>query len=366
MQILIVFFLLLLSFPSWADNNSSNGEPLKVGAIIGLSGSMAQAGIEMKKGMEIALKDLGKPTPIQVIFEDDQSMDQKAAVSAISKLINIDKVKVVLTWVNTTIPSIAPIATRAQVPLIEFWDSNDGMFSLSPYVFCSGYSTERSGRRVAKFAVQSRKKRKLGLIVANDPYCELVANSFKEEIIKQGGEVVFAERIDPEERDVKALVLKLKRAGAEAVYAPLFMGSLYSSVRQLKELQFKGDIYTADGFIEGDIEVLGKFAEGVYSHQIVFDDKKFIEKYKNLFGTAPSNIGAGYATLGYDAIYIINQTLKNLKEKSLEPSSENIKTELETLRYEGLTGTSVLHGPSEKVESIVVVKDGKFEKVDFE
>lgn len=353
--------ILFLSGLAYAET-----EPLKVGAIIGLSGSMSQTGLEMKKGMEIALKDLGEPAPIQIIFEDDQSMEQSVAVSAISKLINLDKVKAVFTWVNTTIPSIAPIATRAKVPLIEFWDSNEGMFSLSPYVFCSGFSTEKSGARIAKFAMQAKHNKKLGIIIANDPWSELIAQSFKKEVLKEGGEIVFEERVDPEEKDVKALVLKIRKSGAEGIYAPLFMGSLYASIRQLKELQFKGDIYTGDAFIEGDINVLGKFAEGVYSHQIVFDDQNFISKYKSMFGANPSNIGAGYAALGYDAILILSVTLKNLKEKGLDPTSENIKTELETLRYEGLTGTSVLHGTSEKVEDIVVIKNGKFEKVNFE
>ncbi len=72
MQILILISLLLLSLPTWAENTLTKTHPtktpLKVGAIIGLSGSMAQAGTEMKKGMEIALKDLGEPAPIQVTF----------------------------------------------------------------------------------------------------------------------------------------------------------------------------------------------------------------------------------------------------------------------------------------------------------
>ncbi len=362
MRILVMVSILLLSFSSWAENGS---EPLKIGAIIGLSGSMAQAGMEMKKGMEIALKDLGEPAPIKVIFEDDQSMEQKVAVSAISKLINIDKVKVVLTWVNTTIPSIAPIATRAKVPLIEFWDSNEGMFSLSPYVFCSGVSTEKSGALGARFAIQNKKNKKLGIIVLNDPWSELIAGAFKNEVSKLGAEIVFEERVDIQEKDVRALILKLKKSGAEGVYLPLCMNSLYASIRQLKELGFNGEIYTADCMVEGDLKVLGKHGDNIYSQQILYEDPDFAKKYESLFGATPSNVGAAYAALGYDAIFIVDQTLKNLKEKGLQPSSENIKTELETLRYNGLTGTSVLHGPSEKVESIVIVKDEKFRKVDF-
>jgi ABC-type branched-subunit amino acid transport system substrate-binding protein len=355
---LIIIIISFFTTFSYAED-----ERIKVGAIIGLSGSMSPAGLEMKKGIELALKDLGKGSPIDVIFEDDHSMEQKVAVSAITKLINIDKVKVILTWVYTTLPTIAPIATRAKIPLIEFWDSNEGIFNFSPYVFCSGVSTEKNGALGARFAVNNRKNKKLGIFVLNDPWSELISVAFKKEARNLGAEIVLEEMVDIQEKDFRTLVLKLKKSGAEGVFLPLCMSSLYSSISQLKELGFKGDIYTGDCMVEGDVKVLGVSGENTYSIQMTFDDPVFRDKYKELYGVYPSNIGGAYAALGYDAVFIVNQALKDLKIKGLELNSENIKSELENMRYEGLTGLSVLHGSSEKVSDIVIIKQGKFEKV---
>lgn len=358
---LIFAILILFAFPAAAESD----QKIKVGVIIGLSGSMANAGTEMKKGMDLGmdvLKDRGRKD-IELIYEDDESMEHKVAVSAISKLIHVDKVQLILNWVNTTMPTIMPIATKAKIPVVEFWDSNEGMFKLSPYVYSSGLSTEKTGSMMADYAVKDGGHQKVGMFVMNDPWSELIARSFKERVLENKAELVFEDKIDIEEKDVRALVLKLKRASAGGVFLPLCMTSLYSSVRQLRELKFEGDIYIADCMVEDEIKVLGKFGDGAYACNFYLENEEFNSRYAQKFNINPSGVSAGYAALGYDAVMIVDAVFNELDQQGMEKNSENIKKLLDTFSYDGVTGKAMLRGVSTKVENILKLENGKFKKI---
>ena len=80
------------------NGDISKNNPIKIGAILPLTGDLAFLGEEIKKGIDLGVaeyKDRG--ININVIYEDDQSLSLTASVNAANKLLNIDKVDVGLT-----------------------------------------------------------------------------------------------------------------------------------------------------------------------------------------------------------------------------------------------------------------------------
>ena len=77
---------------------------IKIGAVLSLTGKGAKYGEAIKRGIDLALEEVNsepnRKAKIKVVYEDSLSEPQKA-VSAFNKLIEIDKVPVVISeYVN--------------------------------------------------------------------------------------------------------------------------------------------------------------------------------------------------------------------------------------------------------------------------
>jgi len=73
-------------------------------------------------------------------------------------------------------------------------------------LICSGVSTEKNGALGARFAVNGRNNKKLGMFVLNDPWSELISVAFKKEAGRLGAEIVLEEKVDIQEKDFRALI----------------------------------------------------------------------------------------------------------------------------------------------------------------
>lgn len=346
-----------------ANRSSSNKEKIRVGVILGLTGPMAPVAEEMRRGMELAISE-PETFPMELFYEDDKGMELKEAVSAAQRLVNEKKVTAFLSWVNTTMPAIAPIANRSKVPVLEFWDSNLGMLKMGPYVFCSGASTELAGELMAGFVVSNRRRTKIGAIVMNDPWSELVAENFTKKAEALGAKIIRKEQVNIEANDLKSVILRMKQEGADALYAPLCVTSMYTTIKQARASGFEGEIFAADCFLESDIGVVGEAAEGVYAAQVLVEDPEFIKRYAAKYEKNVSSTTLGYAGLAYDAIKIFSTTFDSIARRGEKITSENVKEEMSKLHFNGVSGPANLSGASEKQEHIVQVKDGRFVRVE--
>jgi len=351
-------FLLQLFCPSAFAQSTDNGK-VRVGVILGLTGSMAPVAEEMRRGIDLALSE-PDTYPMELIYQDDKGMELKEAVGAAQRLVNEEKVVSFLTWVSSTLPAIAPIANRAKVPVLEFWDVNHGVLNLGPYVFCSGASTELAGEAIASFAVNTRNRRKIGAIVNNDPWSELIAELFIAKVQTLGAQIIQREQVDIGASDLRSILLKMKQKGIDSIYAPLCGSSLYAAIRQAQTVGFEGDIFSADCFLESDIRVIGAAAEGVYATEVLVEDPEFARRYEVKFNKKVSSTVLGYAGLAYDAVRILSTVFNSIADRGEAITSEKVREELSNLHFKGVSGVSRLSGSSEKQEGIVIVKDGQF------
>ncbi|MFA5022989.1 MAG: ABC transporter substrate-binding protein, partial [Candidatus Paceibacterota bacterium] len=98
--------------------------PIKIGAILSLTGDAAAQGDYALKAIKLAEEEINKNggvngRSVQVVIEDDQTT-AKDATTAFSKLINVDKVDGVIgsLWDFTTQPLI-PLALTSSTTLIS-------------------------------------------------------------------------------------------------------------------------------------------------------------------------------------------------------------------------------------------------------
>src|SRR3989338_6293699 len=93
-HLLVISLLLLISCSSAPDE-------IKIGVVAPLSGPVAQFGEFMKLGFDLAVEEINAAGGIdgknvRLIYEDSKCIDQKALLSALNKLKDIDQVAGVL------------------------------------------------------------------------------------------------------------------------------------------------------------------------------------------------------------------------------------------------------------------------------
>src|SRR3989344_2049601 len=113
-------------------------ETIKIGAALSLTGKAAYYGEQTKNGLELAIekiKEENYPFELELIYEDTQS-DATPAVSAINKLIDIDKVKLIIGPIRSSdVLAAAPIAEKNRVVLFITVASTDEITQAADDIF---------------------------------------------------------------------------------------------------------------------------------------------------------------------------------------------------------------------------------------
>jgi len=139
-----LFPILLIVFPQNAL--SDDAKPIRIAALLALSGDIAPLGNEVLRGAQIAVEE-HKSLPVTLIVEDIQSLVPKVAVSAAHKVLDTNKVDAAVTMIVEEAQPIAPLFDRAQRPLLVLWDSNKSLSEMGRFVFSNGFSTEKAGQK---------------------------------------------------------------------------------------------------------------------------------------------------------------------------------------------------------------------------
>jgi branched-chain amino acid transport system substrate-binding protein len=257
---------------------------IKIGTILPLTGDFAIFGEEIKKGIELAVDEAKKTgVPLTVFYEDDQSLSPTAGINAANKLIIANKIDVGLTMIVEESRPISPIFNKNKVPLLVLWDSNRFVKEAGEYIFSNGFSTEKAGEKMAKFAYSKMGFKKVAVIKHVDPWAEIISESFEAKFGNLGGKIVFRETLQPTETDYRTTIAKIKKAVPDSVYFPLVPPNSALFLTQTKELGLRVPLLTGDALIQQVIDAAGKAAEGVYLTNIYTESDKatlLTEKYR--------------------------------------------------------------------------------------
>jgi branched-chain amino acid transport system substrate-binding protein len=166
----------------------AQGQPIKIGIVIPLTGATSQFGATMGKAAKAAADDINsaggvKGRPIEIVIEDDQS-NPEAAVRAVRKLIDIDKVVAIGgSYASAVTSAIAPLCWEGKVSL--FTSSGADSITKLPhqgYIFRTSPTVTLQGTRVGQFAVELGCKRMFFLGPQTpfaQSYIDIISSIFK-------------------------------------------------------------------------------------------------------------------------------------------------------------------------------------------
>ena len=369
----LVLVILVTSFMGVvlaADN------PIKIGVIQNLTGAWASIDGPSWNGMQLAIDEINKSGGVLGRDLDaiciDTKADESEVVAAVIRLIEREKVSVIMGYCDTHwVLAAAPIARENNISFITPGATHPRIPERTgAWLSCFGDNVQ--GAAIAEYAVKEGLKKAANWVDTACDFsigaCTYFADAFKH----FGGEVIYKDSFETNWVDYSSMVARLKaqqdKGEVDCVYIGAVPGNVGLIVKQLREGGVTIPILGEDGFDTPSlVDVGGKHAEGVlFTTHVSLSSpdplvRAFVNNYKEKWGVEPEN---AFAALGYDSIKLLVQAI-NLAG-SAEPSK--IEAGLGMIKdLPGVTG-NITYTKGSKVPqkgvSILVVKNGKFETVE--
>ncbi|MBC8501412.1 MAG: penicillin-binding protein activator [Nanoarchaeota archaeon] len=328
-------------------------EVIKVGFMGPLSGDAASYGESIKRGVDLAMKEMGLDN-VELVVEDSKC-EGKEAVTAINKLISLDGVVAIVGEVcSGATLAAAPIANENNVPMVSPSSTSPKVSEQGEYTFRTVPSDALQGDFGANLAYD-RGYRKLAVLYTNEEYGLGFNNVLTESFAALGGEVVASETFERGAVDIRTQLTKTKDAEPDVIYiisnSP---DSTVAALQQMTELGIEAAIFGSEGQKSPAIlEGAGESAEGMVVTAVSSGTSGFIERHQAEYGEAPGP----FAAQGYDAFKAIG-----LAVEQGATTGEEIKNALFGSDFDGASGHIVFdeNGDVSGNYDVFEVQNGEF------
>jgi len=330
-------------------------EPIKIGIVLPLSGPVSFAGNQIKEGLEIALEKY-KDENIKLIYEDSKCKPADA-VNAVQKLVNVDKVSLIVGDIcsGATLAMI-PITKANNLVIISPLSTNPNVTSPGNNAYRMVPSDIQEVGFMADYAYNKLNIRKIAVLYENTDFGRGAEKIFRE---KYKGTIVFSEAYDPNETDYKTMLTKIKQSNPEGVYLLSLPQQVGLILKQADELNIKAVFLGKNSIEQPDVlKIAGKSAEGViytfFSKGSEAKINEFEELFKQKYGKEPGI----FEGIGYDLGQVVYLAVKDTKG-----NKEKIKQNMRKISFEGVTGKIEFDengNIKEKPLFIKTIKNGQF------
>ncbi|MBI4087121.1 ABC transporter substrate-binding protein [Candidatus Kaiserbacteria bacterium] len=318
-------------------NNLVEGETLKIGWVGPLTGQSAAMGEHSSTAVQIAVDEINAAggvngKKIELFVEDDQYSAEKT-LSAYRKLVDLNKVKIILLQNYTAIFTLAEKAETEGVLLFDVVDCNDRIVASGDNTVCLGIESESISRPLADYSEKQGFK-KVGIVHFNsDQFFPYVKDVFVEDFDGQ----TVVEGYVAGTNDFKTIMTKMVKEDVEAIVLLSYdEGGL--AIKQARELGFKGPFLMAGTVASPTLQELaqGKAEGTIFTFWNASRDDEMVKKFNTAFaakkGHEPFLDFSTYPA--YDAVRALAKALSTSKDTSFD----GVKSALISLKEKGLTG----------------------------
>ena len=279
-------------------NMAKDRTPLRVGVILPFSN--ASAGTRalangMLKAAELALYNSGNRD--MVLMTADDSAKPEEAAAAARKLLAQGAEVLIGPLFAASVTAVAPVARDRGVPVIAFSTdrsvAGDGVYLLS-------FQPQSEVKRVISYAIEQG-HRNFAALIPSTGYGRVSEDAFREAVISGGGTLGTVEHFSPSAGAVMDQTSAIAKSGADAVFIPQG-GALLRSIAPT--LAFNGAdasrVKLLGTGLWDDLTVTREatLRDGWFAAPAPDAERKFADKYRDAFGTAPPQL----ASLAYDAV----------------------------------------------------------------
>ena len=369
---------LMLGMAWWAGcgksaGDAAGGDTIPVGEFASLTGKEATFGQSSHKGTMLAIEEinaaggvLGKK--LNLIYEDNRSTQGESA-TIVKKLITRDKVVAVLGEVTSGRSlEAATVCQDNKVPMISPSSTNPDVTKRGDFIFRVCFIDPFQGTVMAKFAKDRLKAQKVAVLSdVAAAYSVGLAQFFKEQFTKDGGQIVSEQKFNSGDKDFKAQLTSIKAANPDAVFVPCYYTEAGLIVRQARQLGITVPLIGGDGWEAPElVQIGGEALEGCYYSTHYSPEaqspavQNFVAKFKAKYNGEVPDAMAG---LGYDSAMVLAEAIK----RAGTTDSAKLRDALAATKdYAGVTGKTTLDANrnATKPAVILAIKGGKFTYVE--
>lgn len=343
-------------------------EVYKIGFVNHLTGDAAVYGQSMKKGIEVGLKEIEEAggingKKVDMIYEDDRLVATDA-ITAVRKLVEVDKVPVIIGSSSSSITlSMLPVSRELGIVQVGPVSTNPALRQFRGTYFGVMPTDEAQGLEWAKIAKHFGYN-EVAVMYINNDYGIGVKDAFITAYEKDGGKILIAEPYDVGKSDFRTEILKVKAAKPPVVFIVGHVKEGSIVLKQARELaldvQFIGDVALESKEV---IDLAGPAAEGFAVLRVGLKNSpayaNFEKKFRELHNQDPTI----WADFAYDSIKLVAEAIKT---NGYTP--EGIRKFFQEVEdYPGASGPKTFDedGIAFGVYDLYRVKDGKFEYWDY-
>jgi branched-chain amino acid transport system substrate-binding protein len=384
--VLLIFFL-FLSLPAGVcfAAEASSSEYYTVGCLLPLSGRNAAYG---NRALDAVLLAAGvfkasKETQIRILIEDSQS-DPTVAGAAVGRLADAGVTCILGPLGSQEALEAAKEAQRLKVPILAL-TQREGITGIGDYVFRNFLTADMQIRAVVRYTRIELGLRRFAVLYPDDLYGNEMARLFREEVRREGGEVLKEKSYKTDQTDFGEEMLALGgvapgSSGTEVTmesvprpspdFEALFIPDSHNRIvmiapqlayYDLTKIRLLGTSgWNSPELLKADPKQLqgAVFVDGFFAESFRPEVNDFIENFYTAYEREPDTMEA----LVYDAADI---TVKVVNENKGGTRDAFRKGLLQLNRYPGVTGRTSFPPTrdAQKDLFILMVNDGKITQV---
>lgn len=375
--VIVVIALVYMFGLRGGSSGDSATAPIKIGAPLSLTGTLAHGGIEASNALKLLVDEVNaaggiKGRKIELIVGNTNTEPERAA-SVATKLSKEDKVLAIIGPDNTgtALAVKMQVAEPDEVVAISVTGSSPKLTDDGPRWFFRGATPAAyQMRSLCDYLVEKRGFKKIAVLC--DASLLDQSDALKKDLARFNLEPLAVETHKSGATNFNGQLLAVKPLEPEVIFFIGFVTECVSAIKQARDMGIDAQFAGSIGIVYDELcSVGGNTVEGVLG-TIGFTasnpDPKvqaFVKKFQELYKETPAH-AAGQA---YDQLTLVLQAIREqdltFKAADLQADRRKIRDWLETkaFGFEGLTGkinyTKDEHTAYKEV-NVMVVKDGKW------
>jgi branched-chain amino acid transport system substrate-binding protein len=309
MNFLKAFLFTLIILSSFVQATlAQDNENFKLGIVLPLTSPANVHGVPIQRAIQLAsLKlDSGSSKRIELIFEDD-AFKATNTVTAVQKLIHVDKVNAIIVFGTTMGNAVVDIIEKAKIPFLSL-NVNRIVVKDKKYSFLMMPSIESMMTPLIN-EVKSRKYASIYQVASIQESCLLQAEIFKG---ISGLNIIDSSEVLPAEVSFTDLASRIKSKSPEAVFLSTLIPQGALIAKKLREMGYKGDLFA--GPQESSLSELALSNNALLNAYLVSGDDRLGDSlfinYKNQYGVDPRE-ESDWAIYAYNSFHLLLEGIKS-------------------------------------------------------
>jgi branched-chain amino acid transport system substrate-binding protein len=352
-----------------APSPSAWAQDIKIAVVGPITGSNAALGEQMKRGAEMAVKDinakggvLGRKLALELA---DDACDPKQAVAAANDVVRKGVVFVAGHYCSSASIPASSVYHEAGVLQITPASTNPALTDDAARkgwnnVFRVCGRDDAQGAIAGKYLADKYKGKNVAIIHDKTAYGKGLADETKKAMNSHGVKEAMYESINQGDKDFTALVSKMKQANIDAIYFGGYQTEAGLIVRQARDQGLKALLIGGDALVTEEFwKITGPAGEGTL--MTFAPDPRKIPAAKQV---VDAFMAQGYNPEGYTLYtYAAIQAFKDAAEKAKSVKLNDLSKTLKSMKADTVIGTLDWNEKGDITNPVYVFyvwKDGKY------